>query len=123
MRWVWRNFNPLVMRLARWTSIWGVIETRGRRSGMPRHAPVAIGRDGSTVWIVAAQGMKAAYVMNIAADSAVRLCIRERWRPGRAEILPAGAPFPAALGWYARSAARLWPEDHRLVRVDLTEQP
>jgi deazaflavin-dependent oxidoreductase (nitroreductase family) len=119
MRWFWRTFNPLVMRLARWSAIWGVLETRGRKSGLPRSAPVAIGRDGKTVWIVAAQGEKAAYVRNIAADTSVRICIRGRWYTGRADLLPSGAPFAPALGWYARSAARLWPDEYRIVRVDL----
>jgi deazaflavin-dependent oxidoreductase (nitroreductase family) len=121
MRALWRYGNPLVMRLARWTAIWGVVEARGRRSGLPRRVPVAIGRQRSKVWLVAAQGMKAGYVRNIIAQPDVRVRVRGRWYSGRAEVLPRTTSFPSALGWYARSAARLWPEDYRLVRVDLVE--
>ncbi len=119
MRALWRRLNPLVMRLARRTSVWCVVETRGRRTGLARRTPVAMGRDGRTVWIVAAQGAHAAYVGNIVADPAVRVRIRDRWYAGRAELVPAGTPIPDALGWYARSATRLWPQDWRLVRIEL----
>jgi deazaflavin-dependent oxidoreductase (nitroreductase family) len=119
MRRFWRVANPRAMQLARRTSMVGVLETVGRRSGVPRATPLAIGVDGRTVWIVAAQGESANYVRNIRANPSVTISIRGVRRPGRAEVLPAGTPMPAALGRYARSAALLWPDEWRLVRIYL----
>jgi hypothetical protein len=37
-----------------------LLETTGRRSGLPRHTPVGNGLDGDVFWLVAAHGTQAA---------------------------------------------------------------
>lgn len=121
LRAFWRGANPAVMRLARRTSVWGVLETVGRRSGAARSTPLAIGVDGPRVWIVAAQGVDANYVKNLVANPAVAITIKGVRHNGLATLLTAGTPMPTTLGRYARSAALLWPGGWRLVRVDLLD--
>ena len=76
LRVFWSFGNPLVILLARWTAVWGVLETRGRRTGQARLVPLALTRDGATVWVVVASGRNAAYVRNIEADPSVRIRIK-----------------------------------------------
>ena len=45
-----------------------LLETTGRRTGLPRHTPVGNGLDGDTFWLVAAHGMQAGYVRNLQAE-------------------------------------------------------
>jgi hypothetical protein len=42
-----------------------LLETTGRRTGMPRHTPVGNGLAGNTFWLVAAHGTQADYVAAI----------------------------------------------------------
>ncbi|BCJ77348.1 nitroreductase [Catellatospora sp. IY07-71] len=65
-----------------------LLETTGRRSGLPRHTPVGNGLDGDTFWLVAAHGEQADYVRNLLAEPAVRVKVAGRWRTGRATPLP-----------------------------------
>jgi deazaflavin-dependent oxidoreductase (nitroreductase family) len=65
-----------------------LLETTGRRSGLPRHTPVGNGLAGDTFWIVAEHGRAAAYVRNIEADPRVRVRVRRRWRSGTAAPMP-----------------------------------
>ena len=67
---------------------WVILETTGRKSGLPRQSPVGARVDGDTVWLVSAHGATAAYVKNIEANPRVRVLIRGRWREGVAEPLP-----------------------------------
>jgi deazaflavin-dependent oxidoreductase (nitroreductase family) len=69
-----------------------LLETRGRRSGLPRHTPVGNGLDGDTFWLVAAHGRQSDYVRNIEADPRVRLKVGGRWRAGTAVLLPGDDP-------------------------------
>jgi deazaflavin-dependent oxidoreductase (nitroreductase family) len=91
--------NPLV-KLA-----WGVglgppgdalLETIGRRTGLPRRTPVCDGLDGETFWLVAQRGRHADYVRNIEANPRVRVRVRSglctRWRTGTAHILDRDDP-------------------------------
>lgn len=70
---------------------YALLETIGRRSGQPRQTPVGDGRIGQTFWIVAEQGPRAAYVLNLAANPRVRLLVREGrrtvWLTGTAQVL------------------------------------
>jgi deazaflavin-dependent oxidoreductase (nitroreductase family) len=88
--------NPPVKALAARGLVPGValLETTGRKSGLPRRTPVSQGLDRATdtFWIVAEQGAKSAYVRNIAAQPRVRLRIGRRWRTGSATILPEEDP-------------------------------
>jgi deazaflavin-dependent oxidoreductase (nitroreductase family) len=70
-----------------------VLETTGRRSGLPRRTPVGDGLRGDTFWIVTEHGYDAAYVRNIQADPRVRVNVRGRWRAGTAHILPDEDPY------------------------------
>jgi deazaflavin-dependent oxidoreductase (nitroreductase family) len=75
---------------------YALLETIGRKSGKPRRTPVGDGRVRGQFWIVAEQGMKAGYVLNIAHNPRVRLKIREglrsRWHTGTAHLLPEDDP-------------------------------
>lgn len=82
-------------RLTRWALRHGVaprafalLETTGRRSGLPRYTPVGNGLDGDTFWLVAAHGTQADYVRNIRTDPGVRVKIGRDWRRGVAVLLP-----------------------------------
>ena len=88
--------NPVVVALVRrglGPPTYALIETVGRKSGLPRLVPVANGLDGNTFWLIAGLGDRASYVRNIIADPRVRVCarparmrdgLRTRWRPGTA---------------------------------------
>jgi deazaflavin-dependent oxidoreductase (nitroreductase family) len=61
---------------------YALLETTGRRSGLPRRTPVGNGLEGATFWIVAEHGHRAAYVRNIEANPRVRLKVRRGLRYG-----------------------------------------
>ena len=69
-----------------------MLETIGRKSGLPRRNPVGDGLDGDTFWIVAEHGRRAAYVRNIEANPRVRVRVRGKWRSGTAVTLPDDDP-------------------------------
>jgi deazaflavin-dependent oxidoreductase (nitroreductase family) len=69
-----------------------LLETTGRRSGLPRHTPVGNGLDGDTFWLVAAHGTQADYVRNLRAEPRVRVKADGSWRTGTAVILPGDDP-------------------------------
>ena len=71
---------------------WVIVETTGRRSGLPRRVPVGARVEGATVWLVAAHGRGGAYVRNIEANPRVRVLIRGRWRAGTAHLVPDDDP-------------------------------
>lgn len=84
--------NPAMRRLAGHIPGQAIVETTGRRSGLPRRTPVG-GRlvDGS-FWLVSNHGRHAQYVRNIMADPRVRVQSRGRWRTGTARLLPEDDP-------------------------------
>jgi deazaflavin-dependent oxidoreductase (nitroreductase family) len=69
-----------------------LLETTGRKTGLPRRNPVGNGLDGDTLWIVAEHGRDASYVRNLEADPRVRVKIGRHWRTGIATILPDDDP-------------------------------
>ena len=69
-----------------------LLETTGRKTGLPRQNPVGNGLDGDTLWIVAEHGRGASYVRNLEADPRVRVKIGRHWRTGTATILPDDDP-------------------------------
>ncbi|MFF3227162.1 nitroreductase/quinone reductase family protein [Nocardia suismassiliense] len=83
-----RIANPLMRRLVGHLPGQALLETTGRRTGLPRRTPVG-GRvvDGS-FWMVSDHGFASAYVRNIKANPRVRLQIRSRWYSGTAQPLP-----------------------------------
>jgi len=64
-----------------------LLETTGRRSGLPRYTPIGNGLVGDTFWLVAAHGDQADYVRNVQANPKVRLKIGHQWRSGTAVLL------------------------------------
>ncbi len=83
--------NPVMTSVVKLRLVrgWALLETRGRKTGLPRTTPVGNGLadDGRTVWIVSEHGKKSGYVRNIQRDPRVRVLVGGRWRTGTAEIL------------------------------------
>ena len=72
-----------------------LLETTGRRSGLPRRTPVCDGLDGETFWLVAQRGRGADWVRNIEANPRVRVKVsgfRSNWRAGTAHIVDGDDP-------------------------------
>lgn len=66
-----------------------LLETTGRRSGLPRRTPVGNGLvEGDTFWLIAAHGDQSDLVRNIRHNPAVRVLVNGRWRTGTAIPLP-----------------------------------
>ena len=91
-----------------------LLETTGRRSGLPRQVPVGNGLRGNTFWIVSEHGYRSAYVKNIQENPRVRVKIGRRWREGTAHILPDDDPI-------RRFRALRRPANDALVRLAGTE--
>jgi deazaflavin-dependent oxidoreductase (nitroreductase family) len=86
-----RLLNPVMVRLLEAGLVphgWALLETTGRRSGVPRRVPVGDGLRGERFWIVAEHGRHADYVRNIEREPRVRVKARGRWRTGTAHVLP-----------------------------------
>jgi deazaflavin-dependent oxidoreductase (nitroreductase family) len=69
-----------------------LLETKGRRSGEPRHTPVGYSLENGTIWIVSEHGRRADYVKNIEAEPRVKMKIRGRWLQGTAYVVGAEDP-------------------------------
>lgn len=116
-------FNPLVrglFRLGLPAPGTAILETTGRKSGLPRRNPVTNGLDGGVFWIVAEHGRRASYVRNIEANPRVRVRIGRRWRKGTARLIPDDDPRER-LRYIAsrRPIARLSTATVRLVQTGL----
>ncbi|MEU1401544.1 nitroreductase/quinone reductase family protein [Streptomyces sp. NPDC005728] len=111
--------NPLNRRIPTQT----VLETTGRRSGLPRPTPVGGSRVGDSFWLVSEFGFKSQYVRNIQADPHVRIRIRGRWHHGTAHLLPEddAAARLRSLPRFNSAAVRAFGTDLLTVRVDLTD--
>ena len=98
-----------------------ILETVGRKSGLPRRNPVGNGLDGDTFWIVAEHGRKAAYVRNIEANPRVRVKVGRTWRSGTAHLMPEDDPRARQRSLPKLNAAvvRLMGSDLLTVRIDL----
>src|SRR3954447_4462556 len=116
--------NPLVRPLLEHARLpgWALLETTGRRSGLPRRVPLGDGLRGETFWIVTEHGWSADYVKNIQADPHVRVKTRGRWRSGTARIL-ADDDALTRLRWLGRpvndTMLRLVGTEQLTIRVDL----
>jgi deazaflavin-dependent oxidoreductase (nitroreductase family) len=113
--------NPLSRPSAGVTPGWAVIETIGRRSGLPRQVPVGGRLRGDSFWLVAADGPKAQYVRNIEADPHIRLRVHGRWRTGTAHVLPDDNPRWRLLRLNPANSLFIWVAgvDLLTIRVDL----
>lgn len=76
--------NPLTTRLPGQV----LLETTGRRSGLPRRTPVGGRRKGNEFWLVSEYGERSQYIRNIQADPRVRVRIHGRWHTGTAHLVP-----------------------------------
>lgn len=123
----------LLLRLGLAPKAFALLETTGRRSGLPRHTPVGNGMIGSTFWLIAARGEAAHYVHNLQHDPAVRVKIGRTWSTGVAQLLPDEDPdrrlaeILAHHGWLRRldakileSSIRLLQTTPRVVRITLS---
>jgi len=115
--------NPVVKLAVRLRLVrrWAILETRGRKTGLPRQNPVGNGLIGDTFWIVAEHGARAGYVRNIAANRRVRVFVNGRWRGGTAHALPGDDPLARqrSLPAFNARVVRLMGTELMTVRIDL----
>jgi deazaflavin-dependent oxidoreductase (nitroreductase family) len=113
--------NPVVKLVAGYVPWWALLETTGRKTGLPRRNPVGNGLDGDTFWIVAEHGHQAGYVKNIKANPRVRLRVGGRWRSGVAHVLEGddARARQRTLRQVNAAFVRLMGTDLLTVRVDL----
>ena len=117
----WRMINPLCARLARIAPWWVVLETTGRRTGLPRQTPLARGpTSGGNLWLVAVHGRHSSWVANLEADPHARVLLRGRWRTGRGFVTPLDQDRLSSFNRYARSGPKTVGLNPLLVRVELS---
>jgi deazaflavin-dependent oxidoreductase (nitroreductase family) len=119
---------------------YALLETTGRRSGLPRQVPVANGLRGRTFWLIAGLGEQAQYVQNIKVNPRVRVKarparlrdgVRMRWYEGTAHLMPeddarrrqrelgSGRPGYRLDGVLLRSLSKLGPGAMLTIRIEL----
>ncbi|MFL5827502.1 MAG: nitroreductase/quinone reductase family protein [Thermoleophilaceae bacterium] len=120
-----RLVNPFSRRLAERGFLPGtaLLETTGRKSGLPRRTPVGEGLRDDTFWIVTEHGHRADYVKNIQANPRVRVKPgRGAWRAGTAHILE-DDDYLERMKMLKRPAndsmVRLMGTEHLTIRIDL----
>ncbi len=113
--------NPIVKLVAGYVPFWALLETTGRKSGLPRRNPVGNGLEGNTFWIVAEHGHRSHYVRNIESDPRVRVRVGRRWRTGTAHVLENDDPLARQKTMRRGNAAlvRAAGTDLLTVRIDL----
>jgi deazaflavin-dependent oxidoreductase (nitroreductase family) len=111
--------NPILSRLPTQT----ILETTGRKSGVPRRTPIGGRRIGQEFWLVSEHGERSQYVLNIKAQPRVRLRLKGRWHAGTAVLIPQDDPNTRlkALPVFNSMAVRAVATDLLTVRVDLTD--
>ncbi len=99
-----------------------LLETTGRKSGLPRRVPVGNGLRGDHFWVVTEHGRAADYVKNIEKDPRVRVKVGRRWREGTAHLLP-DDDTAARLRFLKRpvndALVRVVGTEHMTIRIDL----
>lgn len=103
-----------------------LLETTGRRTGLPRHTPVGNGLDGDTFWLVAAHGIQADYDRNLQAEPRVRVKADGLWHAGTAVVLPGDDPAARSRTlphqWDA-AIGRMMASAPLTIRIDLDPLP
>ena len=120
--WVTKRLVNPVARVIAGRAYLALLETTGRKSGLPRRNPIGNGLRGDTFWIVAEHGRRADYVRNLIRDPHVRVQVRGKWRSGVAHLLPDDDPVARqkTLGRPVSDAmVRLVGTDLLTVRIDL----
>ncbi|MFB1296517.1 nitroreductase/quinone reductase family protein [Mycobacterium sp. pW049] len=100
-----------------------LLETTGRKSGLPRTTPLGGRRTGDEFWFVSEFGDRSQYIRNIMADPHVRLRLKGRWHRGTAVLLPdddARARM-RELPQYNNVGVRTFGTNLLTVRVDLID--
>ena len=101
-----------------------LLETTGRKSGLPRRIPVGNGLRGAHFWIVTEHGHAADYVKNIQRDPRVRVKVGRRWYSGTAHLLP-DDDVAARLRELRRpvndALVRIVGTEHLTIRIDLDQ--
>jgi deazaflavin-dependent oxidoreductase (nitroreductase family) len=120
-----RLLNPIarpLLELGLWPATHALLETTGRKTGVPRRVPVGNGLRGEHFWIVTEHGYAADYVKNIQHDPRVRVKVGRRWHAGTARILERDDPYER-LRWLRRpvndTLLRLVGTEQLTIRVDL----
>jgi deazaflavin-dependent oxidoreductase (nitroreductase family) len=109
--------------LSRYIPGQAVIETTGRRTGLPRRTPVGGRITSGSFWLVADHGLRSHYVRNIQSSPQVRVRVGGRWHAGTAHLLSDDDPRARLrqLPWLNSLMVRLLGTDLLTVRVDLRE--
>jgi deazaflavin-dependent oxidoreductase (nitroreductase family) len=117
---LWKIVNPPTRRLAGFAPWWVLLETTGRRTGIPRSTPLARGpADGDVLWLNSVHGRHASWVGNLEATPEVRIRISGRWHHARATVHEYDEATVRRFNLYARSGPRTLGIDPVLVRVEL----
>ncbi|ORJ58654.1 nitroreductase family deazaflavin-dependent oxidoreductase [Mycobacterium simiae] len=98
-----------------------MIETTGRKSGLPRRTAVGGRVVDNQFWMVSEHGDHSDYVRNIKANPSVRVRVGGRWRNGTAHLLP-DDDAAARLGQLPKlnsAVVRMMGSDLLTIRVDL----
>lgn len=82
------RYHRLVNPLMRHLPGQALLETVGRKTGLPRATPVGGRRQGDAFWLVSDHGNQSQYVRNILANPKVRIKLRGHWHTGTAVPLP-----------------------------------
>ena len=111
--------NPILKRWPGHT----LLETVGRRSGLPRQTPVGGRLVGGDFWLVSEFGEKSQYVRNIRVNPQVRIRLRGRWHTGIAHLMPQDDARARlrALPRLNSAAVRAFGTNLMTVRVELTD--
>jgi deazaflavin-dependent oxidoreductase (nitroreductase family) len=122
-----RLVNPIVRRLLEHglaPRTHALLETTGRKSGLPRRVPIGNGLRGSHFWIVTEHGYSADYVKNIQENPRVRVKVGRQWLQGSAHVLP-DDDVAARLRFLRRPVndglVRMVGTEHLTVRIDLDD--
>jgi deazaflavin-dependent oxidoreductase (nitroreductase family) len=97
------------------------LETVGRKSGQPRRTAIGGRVVGNQFWMVSEHGGHSHYVLNIKANSAVRVRIGHQWRTGTAHLMPEDDAKERlrSLPGVNSALVRLMGSDLLTIRVDL----
>jgi deazaflavin-dependent oxidoreductase (nitroreductase family) len=127
--------NPVMRALLRAglaPTAFALLETTGRRSGLPRQTPVGGHLEGTTYWVVAAHGEDSDFVKNLLANPRVRLKLRRKWHLGAATLLPGDnglarrKQLDQANKWIGRADGlifRVGASRPTTIRIDLERRP
>ena len=98
-----------------------MLETTGRKSGVPRRTAVGGRVVGNQFWMVSEHGEHSHYVLNIKANPAVRVRIHGTWRAGTAHLLPEDDVSERLKGLPGLNSTlvRLMGSDLLTIKVDL----